>query len=82
MGGTLTVGDGEGHALSRAAAWSDLAKGHHCGGDEARRQVGGVCGEEYCALLPCAAGCGGGRNRRTRPAFREGCAAVLRGSSA
>lgn len=84
-----TVGDGEGHAMQGAAGRGDLAERHHCWGDEARGEVGGVGGQEERALLGRVSGrAGGGRGGAGAPAgaalekgtcwSTEGRAGVLR----
>ena len=83
-----TVRDGEGHALQGAAGRRDLAERHHCGGNEARGEVGGVRRQDERALLGRAAGGGGcGCSRAGAVAatvregagwYTQGCAGVLR----
>lgn len=72
-----TVGDGQGHALQGAGGRGDLAERHHRGGDEARREVGRVGGQEERALLRRVPRRGGsGRSR----AGAAACAAVGEGA--
>lgn len=52
------VGDGDGHALQRAAGRAELTQRHHRGGDEAGGEVGCV-GQEEGVLLGQARGCDG-----------------------
>lgn len=58
------VGDGDRHALQRAAGGAELTQRHHRGGDEAGGQVGCV-GEEEAARLgrDSRIGLGGVRKR-------------------
>lgn len=52
------VGDGDGHALQRAAGRAELTQRHHRGGDEAGGEVGCV-GQEEGVLLGHGSGLNG-----------------------
>lgn len=52
------MGNGDGHALQRAAGGAELTQRHHRGGDQAGGEVGCV-GQEESVLLGRASGCGG-----------------------